>query len=83
MAKIISLKTKRKPKLVPLPVNRELVKQMEIVLKQCKVGEITGVIVVTNARCEWTGTMRWGVMTYAMVGRLHEMIRNTLAAMDD
>ena len=67
---------------VPLPPNQELITQAELILQKCKAGEITGMIVVTNARNDWTGAMCWGVMTYAMVGRLNEMIRNTLKEMD-
>lgn len=67
---------------VPLTPNQELITQAELILQKCRAGEITGMIAVTNARNDWTGAMRMGVMTYAMVGRLNEMIRNTLIEMD-
>lgn len=62
---------------------QDLIEQLEILLAKAKAGEVQGVVAVTDAVAGWTGTMRMGTTTYAMVGRMNEMIRNMLAQLDD
>lgn len=63
--------------------NAEVIKNLETALERARTGNIQGIIMVTDELDGYTGTCRQGVMSYTMIGRLNEMIRNTLAALDD
>lgn len=65
------------------PPRADLIEQLEILLAKAKAGKVQGVVAVTDAVGGWIGTMRVGTTTYAMVGRMNEMIRNMLVDMDD
>lgn len=82
MADIVSLAGKLQPVPTETPA-ADIIEQLEKALERAKTGNIQGIIMVTDELDGYTGTCRMGVMSYSMIGRLNEMIRNTLAALDD
>jgi len=80
-AEIRDLKGKLQP--AAAEPDRKVIEQLEVALERARKGYIQGVIMVTDEQDGSTGTMRMGVMSYAMVGRLNELIRNTLIELDD
>lgn len=81
MATVLDMKGKLQP--ANVAPREDVIRNLETALERARSGNIQGIIMVTDELDGYTGTCRVGVASYSMVGRLHEMIRNTLAALDD